>query len=318
MRSTTLGRLALFLALCLPLLSCAARARERATLPGRLEPFFHRPGVVIAVDYENLATGAVYRRNENESFLAASTMKLPVMMALFQAVDGGELRLDAPVPVRNQFQSLLDGSPYTLDPKDDSDPDLYPAVGSALPLEDLIRRMIVRSSNLATNLLVEKIGALRATDLMRGLGAYRIQVLRGVEDQKAYLAQMNNTVTAGDLAIALKALVDGSTFSPASSRKMIEILAAQQFNEKIPAYLPPGTVVAHKTGDIEGVHHDVALVYPSGLAGEKPYVLVILTTGFLDEASANQAIAEISRTVWEMRHYRGTAPRISPPVPRDG
>jgi beta-lactamase class A len=293
--------------LSLLLLACASGGPSKtggSPLADRLEPFFQRQGVTIAVAYRNLGTGATFYRNEDESFHAASTMKVPVMMALFQAIDEGQLRLDEPIPVRNQFQSIVDGSPFSLDPKEDGDPDFYQAVGSTRPLEELIRRMIVRSSNLATNLLIEKIGASRATDLMRSLGAYRIRVLRGVEDDKAFKAGLNNTVTAKDLEIALTALVQGGTFSPASNAKMIEILKAQEFNEKIPAYLPKGTVVAHKTGDITGIHHDAAIVYPPGPPGEKPYVLVVLTQGYEDEKQANQAIAEISRIVWQERGAR--------------
>ena len=152
-----------------------------------------------------------------------------------------------------------------------------------IPLEELIRRMIVRSSNLATNLLIERIGAPTVMDLMRRIEAYDLRVLRGVEDQKAYDAGMNNVTTANDLRIVLKAIADGTTFSPATSERMIDILKAQEFNEKIPAGLPPGTPVAHKTGDISGIHHDAAIVFPPG---EKPYVLVVLTAGFEDEKEA--------------------------------
>jgi beta-lactamase class A len=286
------------------LLSCASGGPPRpgrSALASRLEPFFQRQGVTIAVAYRNLGTGAFFHRNEEESFHAASTMKVPVMMALFQAVDEHHLRLDEAVPVRNQFQSIVDGSPFALDPKEDSDPDLYQAVGSTRPLEELIRRMIVHSSNLATNLLIERIGASQAQDLMRSLGAYRIRILRGVEDDKAFQAGLNNATSAEDLEIALTALAQGGTFTPASNAKMIEILKAQEFNEKIPAYLPKGTPVAHKTGDVTGIHHDAAIVYPPG---EEPYVLVVLTSGFLDEKQANQAIAEISRIVWQERGAR--------------
>lgn len=288
------------LALTLPLLSCASGGPKVGTSPLalRLERFLHPPGGTIAVVYRNLGTGATYLHDEDESFHAASTMKVPVMMALFQAVDAGELRLDQPIPVRNQFQSLADASSFALDPKEDGDPDLYQAVGSTRTLEELIRRMIVRSSNLATNLLIDKIGASRAQDLMRSLGAYRIRILRGVEDEKAYQAGLNNVTTAGDLAIALTALAQGETFKPTSNAKMIEILKAQEFNEKISAGLPEGIPVAHKTGDITGVHHDAAIVYPPG---EKPYVLVVLTDGFQDEKAANRTIAEISRVIWERR-----------------
>jgi beta-lactamase class A len=289
-----------FLALTLPLLSCASVAPKIGTSPLalRLERFLHPPGGTIGVAYLNLETGAGFVHDDDVTFHAASTVKVPLMMALFQAVDDKELRLDQPIPVRNQFQSLLDGSTYTLDPKEDGDPELYQAVGSTRPLEELIRRMIVRSSNLATNLLIEKIGASRAQDLMRSLGAYRIEIRRGVEDNKAYEAGINNIATAGDLALALAALVKGDTFKPASAAKMIEILKAQEFNEKIPAGLPAGTPVAHKTGDITGVHHDAAIVFPPGV---KPYVLVVLTEGYPDEKAANHTISEISRVVWESR-----------------
>jgi beta-lactamase class A len=290
-----------FAPFCLLLLACASSIYPAGSLPGDVERIVARQGQtrLVAVAYQHLGTGAVFSLNDREHFHAASTMKVPVMMAFFDAVDRRAMRLAEPVPVRNEFHSIMDGSAFALDPKEDGDPDLYQSQGQSLPLEELIRRMIVRSSNLATNLLIEKIGASTVVDLMRRLEAYDIQILRGVEDDKAYEAGMNNAVTAHDLRLILKALADGKTFSAASSAKMIDILKAQEFNEKIPAGLPPGTPVAHKTGDITGVHHDAAIVFPPG---EKPYVLVVLTAGFVDEKEADRTIAEISRAVWNKRN----------------
>jgi len=311
-------RFIILMLLTLPLLSCASGGPKPvpSVLALRLERFLHPPGGTVAVVYHNLGTGAIYARNEDQTFHAASTMKVPVMMALFQAVDNGELRLDQPIPVRNEFQSLADGSPFSLDAKDDGDPDLYQAVGSTRPLEELIRRMITRSSNLATNLLIEKIGASRAQDLIRGLGGYHTIILRGVEDEKAYRAGLNNVTAAEDLAIALTAIAQGTGFKPASNQKMLEFLKAQEFNEKIPAGLPPGTPVAHKTGDITGFHHDAAIVYPPG---EKPYILVVMTEGYQDEKDANRAIAAISQVVWERRADLLSGPEAQPAKPpREG
>lgn len=293
--------------LALVLLSCASMPHASGTLPGEVERAIARQARqgkqrLIGVAFQHLGTGETLSINDRERFHAASTMKIPVMMAFFDAVDRGTLRLDEPVPVRNEFHSIMDDSVYTLDPKEDGDPDLYQAAGQSRPLEELIRRMIVRSSNLATNLLIERIGAPTVMDLLRRIEAYDIRVLRGVEDQKAFEAGMNNVITANDLRIVLKAIADGTTFSPASGERMIDILKAQEFNEKIPAGLPPGTPVAHKTGDITGFHHDAAIVFPPG---EKPYVLVVLTAGFKDEKEADKAIAEISRAVWM---HRGRTP----------
>lgn len=261
-------------------------------------------GVTIAVAYRDLATGKTLLRNERVKLHAASTMKVPVMVALFQAAGRGELRLDQPVPVENEFKSIVDGSPFHLDPKEDGDPDLYRSLGREVPVDELTRRMIVRSSNLATNLLIQLVGAPRVMSQMRELGAEDLEILRGVEDQKAYDAGLNNKVTAYDLMLLLSAVASGR---PEASDRMLEILKHQEFNEKIPAGLPPGTPVAHKTGDITKVHHDAAIVYPPG---ESPYVLVVLTSGIADEKAADQTIAEISRAVWDGRKLPENPKRV--------
>jgi beta-lactamase class A len=290
------------------------------SLGSRVEEIVARTGldVNLGIAFQHLGSGATYYHDETTAFHAASTMKVPVMMALFAAVENGQLHLDQPIAVRNQFQSIVDGSAFSLDPKEDGDPELYQALGSTRTLEELIRRMITRSSNLATNLLIEKIGAPTVNDLMRRVGALDIHVLRGVEDEKAFRAGLNNRVTAKDLAIALRSLLPDApdpVFSAASRQKMIEILKAQELNEKIPAGLPSGTLVAHKTGDITGIHHDAAIVFPSG---KSPYVLVVLTSGIADQKEADRLIAEISRVVWESREKpaRPTpAPGASAEVP---
>lgn len=321
--------LAVVLVLTSVLSPCASAAGASNPLVSRIHKIARQGGrqVTVAVAYHHLGTGAMLLLREDERMHPASTMKIPVMMALFEAVDRGEMRLDQAVPVRNQFASLMDGSPYQLDPKEDSDPDLYAAVGQTRTLDELIRRMITRSSNLATNLLIERIGATRVTDLARQLGAGGVLVLRGVEDGKAYQAGMNNVITARDLMILLEALLpdaDNSPFSAASRQRMLDILKAQELNEKIPAGLPSGMPVAHKTGDITGFHHDAAIVFPPG---EKPYVLVVLTRGIEPQADADRRIADISRAVWDERRLtpppgpaaqRGSEPRISPSGPSGG
>ncbi len=254
----------------------------------------HR-GQTIAVAYLDLQTGESLYRNERTVFHAASTMKVPVMLGIFEAVTRGELRLDQPVRVRNEFTSILDGSMFALDPKEDSDATLYDAIGTDVALEELVRRMIVRSSNLATNLVIELIGAPRVMSLMQSIGAHDIQVLRGVEDDKAYNAGMNNTTTALDLALIFRTLAESRAVSPDASAKMIEILLAQEHNGGIPAGLPPGTRVAHKTGSITKIAHDAGVIL--GDQGSQR-VLVVLTRGFETTAQAERVMAAISQSVW--------------------
>jgi beta-lactamase class A len=253
------------------------------------------PKQTIAVAYYDLATGQSILRNERVRFHAASTMKVPVMLGIIDAVTKGELRIDQPVLVKNQFTSILDGSLYALESREDSDPALYEEVGRTLPLDNLVRRMITRSSNLATNIVIELIGAKRVMALMQDIGANDIQVLRGVEDDKAYRAGMNNTTTAHDLMLVFKTLGERKAISIEASELMLEILAAQEFNDGIPGGLPKGTRVAHKTGSITEIAHDAGLV-------DGKYVLVVLTKGFKKTEDAEKVIAEISRLVWEMRN----------------
>jgi beta-lactamase class A len=255
-------------------------------------------GKTIAVACFDLRDGTTFLRNEKEVFHAASTMKVPVMLGIFEAVSRGALRLDQPVRVRNEFTSIFDGSKFTLDPKDDSDNQMYALIGHDVPLELLVRRMIVRSSNLATNNVIELIGAKQVMALMQRIGANDIRVLRGVEDQKAFDAGMNNTTTAYDLMLIFRALGERKTISADASQRMIEILEAQEFNSGIPAGLPRGTPVAHKTGDITRVAHDAGLVFRSDGSS---YVLVVLTKGFPRLKDANRVIASISRAVWRAR-----------------
>lgn len=302
------GRNAVAATMMFLLLGCASAPPQSTLGPDIDRILAQHPGQTIGVAYYDLDSGASLERNATTTFHAASTMKVPVMLGIFEAVTRGELRLEQPVMVRNEFTSILDGSPYSLEAREDSDNELYEQVGKEVPLEELVQRMIVRSSNLATNLVIEKIGAPRVMTLMKKIGANDIRVLRGVEDDKAYHAGMNNTTTARDLMLILKALGEKRVVSHDASAKMIEILLAQEHNDAIPAGLPSGTRVAHKTGSITEIAHDAGLVLaPDG----SRYVLVVLTRGFKENVDADRVIAEISRAVWAYRSKSNAAAGLS-------
>jgi beta-lactamase class A len=253
------------------------------------------PGAQVGLAYVDIASGDTLFLNADTSFHAASTMKVPVMIELFRRANTGSFRMDQGLLLVNQFASLADGSPYALDLGSDSDSTLYHRIGERVRVDTLLRLMITRSSNFATNTLITLVGADAVTRTMRSLGAQRIQVLRGVEDGKAFEKGLNNTTTARDLALILRAIQEGRAASPAATREMLGILLAQEFDKKIPAGLPPGTRVAHKTGEITAVSHDAAIVYPSG---RKPYVLVVLTRGIADGSKSARLIADLSAIVY--------------------
>ena len=270
----------------------------RSLLHGRIA---ETPAATVGLSYVDLATGASVHINADTSFHAASTMKVPVMIELFRQVDRGELRLDQGMVLRNEFRSIVDGSPYSLSATDDSDSLVYTWIGKPVPVSELLERMIVRSSNLATNALIAIVDARRADATAKSLGAANIRVLRGVEDGKAYAQGLNNTTTARDMAELMAAIESGRAASPASTQRMRDILLRQEFNDEIPAGLPAGTRVAHKTGTITAHLHDAAIVYPP--AGT-PYVLVVLTRGVRDENVARRLIADLSSIVWRHRSER--------------
>ncbi len=282
----------LVLVLSLIIASCATAPRDRSA---RLDAIIAAHlSQRIAVARYDLQSDETLLRNERERFHAASTMKVPVMLAVFEAVTRGELSLEQKVQVKNDFVSIVDGSHYALESGEDSEKELYDLVGTEVTLEELVRRMIVRSSNLATNLVIQLVSAPRVMALMKSIGANDIEVLRGVEDDKAYHAGRNNTTTAYDLMLVLKALAEGRVISPEASKQMVEVLLSQEFNDGIPTGVTPGARVAHKTGSITAISHDAAIVFnPDG----SRYVLVVLTRGFADGDEARRVIAKVSRAV---------------------
>ncbi|MBC7672190.1 MAG: serine hydrolase [Polaromonas sp.] len=281
---------------------CAAAGRSGAQSPGMAqlrariaERVAQVPAAQVAVSYRDLGRPDSLDMDADVDFHAASTMKIPVMIEVLRAVDAGRLSLDQRVLLVNRFHSIVDGSPYRLDSGSDSDSSVYTHVGERMAVRDLLERMVVRSSNLATNALIALVGAEQADASAHALGATHMRVLRGVEDGKAFAAGRNNTTTAGDLAVLLEHVELGDALRPESARLMKEILLRQEFNDEIPAGVPAGTPGAHKTGAITATLHDAAIVYPAGRA---PYVLVVLTRAIPDEKVATRLIADISRLVW--------------------
>ena len=248
----------------------------------------------LGISFYDAETTIQWSYNADRYFHAASTMKLAVLLGVFRQVDRGELALDAPVHVRNRFTSIVNQEPFMLDLGRDADPDVYGQLGKSMTVRELTYWMIIKSSNLATNLLVDVVGIATIQGALDELDINGVKVLRGVEDARAFDAGLNNEVTANGLLKLLWLIADGRAYSQWSCDEMLSILLDQQLRSGIPAGLPKAARVAHKTGNISTVHHDAGIVY---LEDRKPYVLVILTQ-FPAEQSRGTAVAEVSRDIF--------------------
>ncbi|MDZ5442863.1 serine hydrolase [Micromonospora sp. 4G57] len=271
------------------------------------------PGTVSAY-VGRLDARPTWTRQPDATHYAASTMKAAVLVALHRAAEAGTLGLDAPIPVRNAFDSALPGAPRFSCTRDyDNDDAVWDRVGGTAPLRWLAERMIVRSSNLATNIVLGHVG-LPAVAQAWALGGARHSVTgRGIEDFAAREAGITNLVTAADLAALLGGLaagVDrpGPLAAPASCAAMLDVLFAQEHREDLAAGLPEGTRIAHKNGWVRGIRHGAGVVFPTDAP---PYAIVVCTTTDLAdggptgegvEDDACRLIADISARVWDARH----------------
>lgn len=287
----------IFVSLLIPLFSCTDKVSNKEKFEQNIQAQIDSIDGTIAVAFYSLSQPKdSLLINVDEKFHAASTMKVPVMIELFKQDHEGKINLQDSILLKNEFKSIVDGSLYSMDINDDSDDIIYSQIGTKVALSDLMHSMITVSSNLATNVLIELVGAKNTTATMRSLGARNIEVLRGVEDQKAYDQGLSNSTTARDLMIIMEAIANNTAGRQGDCEAMITILKDQQHNDLIPMYIPKEVQVAHKTGSITGVHHDAGIVYlPDG----RTYILVLLSKNLKDFDNGTDQLAKISKTVYD-------------------
>jgi beta-lactamase class A len=250
----------------------------------------------VAVAWYDYETRAEWDLNGDEWFHAASTIKVPILLGVFGAAHRGVLVLDSRVHVRNRFYSAAGGEPFRVESGRDANSEVHRQLGKTMKVNELAYHMIVTSSNLATNLLVDLVGIDEIRASIRELGVTGVELRRGVEDERAWQQGFNNRVTATGLISALRPIEEGTAFSVEYSARMLEILHDQEFRSGIPAGVPESARVANKTGEISTVAHDAAIVYP---AERKPYCVVVLTQWDADASGRNDTIARISRAVYD-------------------
>ena len=277
--------------------SSPTRLGPPSTLRDRLVELEERSRCrAIAIAVHDLDSGLEFRYRSDRWFHAASTIKLAVLLGVFAAFHDGKLHPQARLHVRNRFRSAYDGSAFRVLSERDADSEVQAAIGKTMRIRDLAVHMIVRSSNLATNLLLDLLGLGFLQHVLEYLQLGGIDLRRGVEDELAFQHGINNRVTADGLVQLLRLIAEERAFTPEISRKMLDILHDQEFRSGIPAGLPATARVAHKTGEISTIAHDAGIVY---LPKRKPYVVAILTEWDAETTGRSPTIAAASYMLYE-------------------
>ena len=251
--------------------------------------------VAYAVALRDYETGFRFAINADRRFHAASTIKVAILLALSKASDEGRIRPEDTLHIRNRFLSAIDREPFRIDSESDGYPQLHRLIGRTARISDLAEWMIVSSSNLATNLLLDYTTVEEAQRVLRDAGVNGIELRRGVDDTKAHDQNFNNETTAAGL-LDLFATLRGDFLLKASRERAINILLQQRFNSMIPAPLPAHASVAHKTGEISTACHDAGIVY---LPEREPYILVVLTEVAPETNGRRETVAKVSEAVFQ-------------------
>ena len=249
-----------------------------------------------AVAYYDYETRESWDYRGDEWMHAASTIKVPILLGVFGAAHRGHLSVESRVHVRNRFVSVADGKPFRVESGRDANSVVHQHLGKTMKVRELAFHMIVTSSNLATNLLIDLVGLEEMRGSLEFLRVSGVKLERGVEDERAWEKDVNNLVTARGLISVLRPIEEGTAFSVEASAHMLEILHEQEFRSGIPAGVPDSAKVANKTGEISTVAHDAAIVY---LPDRKPYAVVVLTEWEPGASGRSDTIARISRAVYE-------------------
>jgi beta-lactamase class A len=283
----------------LPLLlvGCIASAPQvpeglRASVLAALAP----SGGEWGVYFKDLGSGAELAVRADEEFHPASTLKIWVMIKVYQDVHEGRYRLDDEVDVVKTFMSAArrDPKPFGVEP---ATKEMAAAVGKRIKVRSLVEHMITVSDNLATNNLIRLAGGPReVTACMVRYGVTRSDVRRYIMDDQAFEEGLSSAAFPRDFGLILEKLAGGEVVSRAASREMLEVMSRLKDNDMLPGRLPKPVRVAHKTGAISKVRNDAGLVT---LTDGRRYVAAFFSRGLADDKKGGACLAEASRVLYD-------------------
>ena len=276
-------------------------------------------GAEVGVYAVHYGTGREIAVNSDTRFPTASTVKLPILFALYRKVAAGELNLAERVTLEARHRTAGSGVLQDLD------------LGLQPTLHDLATLMITVSDNQATDMLYEIIGSNYIQSVARDVGMANTATPRTIRSLLYDLVGMdaanpehtydinherlrtatpnldgwalgvgddNDVSTPYDMVTLLTRIHEGKDPNPEACAAIVDILKRQKFNTIIPLLLPPEIETAHKTGSVHGVRNDVGLVYaPESHGG--PYAIAVMSRRLADPIAGARTLAEISRAVWD-------------------
>jgi beta-lactamase class A len=237
------------------------------------------PKLETGIFFVDLDSGDYLTVNEDEAFSAASTIKLPVLMALFDQIDKGNIRLDEPLVLSALNKG--DGSGYLQ----------YKPIGTKLTVYETADLMIVDSDNSATNMIIERLGGQEV--LNQQFRAWNLRQTELKEPLPDLTGQ--NTISPRDLSLLMGRLEKGLLLSPRSRDRALEILYRTKTRTLLPSGLGPGSRIAHKTGDIKTSVGNTGII---DLTNGKRYILTVLIRRPSNDRRANQLIRDISQRIY--------------------
>jgi beta-lactamase class A len=266
-------------------------------LAQELQPLFDQTGGTFGgIVYDISTQSIVYSHNADLVFASASLIKIPIVMTVYHLANQGVVSLDEQIVL--QANVIVGGSGSIQ----------YSAPGTVYSVRELCARMIYDSDNTAANMLIDHIGGFAPVNqVMAQAGAGQTLLQRRMMDMQARAAGIDNLTSPADMFLLVQTLHDGTLLGSAASQEIIGFMQQTANRQKIPAYLPPDAVVAHKVGSLTGVEHDVGIVWlPDG----RPYVVVLMSTALPSNAVGVTTLAEASRIIYA---YEQQLPGSAPP-----
>jgi beta-lactamase class A len=277
------------LALCCPSAALSQRvATQESSARADVERLIGQSGAEVSVAYRSLDGARELFIQADSQFEDATAMKIPVMIELYAEVEARELRWSDSLPVHASFRSVVDGSLYNLDPVSDSS--LARSVGKTMTLRQLCDAMIARDSDLAANLLIEKLGVGRIRQRIHALGANGMEFVSGFGDTKAAVGGMKNVTSARALMLLLWALAKDQVVSADASRQMLGLIARSGLKEEISGATPSrASAPGRPTGEN---HHDATIII-----GARSFVLVTDVRGLANPRASAALVARIAHAL---------------------